>query len=96
MEYGHVQAVNQAISVEQVPRGERAYYLYNEPEMKGRQKMWIAFCWLHEQWFKTSKGVRWHRRRWECDEYVERVSKTVSRELKGMTREEVNDYGPPT
>ena len=57
--------------------------------------MWAYYCWEHQVWFKTAKGALWHKRRWDCEEYVERVSIGVSRELEGMTRPEVNGYQPP-
>ena len=57
--------------------------------------MWTHFCWFHLTWFKSSKGARWHKRRWRCEEAVERVPKAVSRELEGLTRLEVSGYRPP-
>jgi len=57
--------------------------------------MWTHFCWLHHAWFKSTKGARWHKGRWGCEEYVERVPKAVPRQLEGLTRLEVNDYRPP-
>ena len=57
--------------------------------------MWTHFCFFHEAWFKSAKGARWHRRRWGCEENVERVPRAVSRQLKGLTRLEVSNYRPP-
>lgn len=56
--------------------------------------MWGYYCWYHANWFKTTKGARWHRKRWDCDDNVERVSKRVSRRLQGLTRDQVNQFEP--
>ena len=56
--------------------------------------MWRYFCWNHRIWFKTTKGARWHRKRWDCDESIERVSRRVSKQLQGLTRPDVNQYEP--
>ena len=57
--------------------------------------MWTHYCWFHDAWYKSTKGVRWHKRRWGCGDYVEKVPKAVSRQLEGLTRLEVSNYRPP-